>query len=26
LDKGIFLCTMFVDGEIVETKRLVKTK
>jgi hypothetical protein len=26
LDKGIFRCTMFVDGEIVETKRLVKTK
>ena len=26
LDKGIFLCTMFVNGEVVETKRLVKTK
>ena len=26
LDKGIYLCTMFVNGEIVETKRLVKTK
>jgi len=26
LGQGIFLCTLFVNGEIIGTKRLVKTR
>ncbi|MBR6190072.1 MAG: hypothetical protein IKQ59_14160 [Prevotella sp.] len=26
LDEGIFLCTLFADGKMISTKRLVKTK
>lgn len=26
LDEGVFLCTLFADGQIIGTKRLVKTK
>ena len=26
LDEGIFLCTLYADGKMISTKRLVKTK
>jgi hypothetical protein len=26
LGEGIFLCTLFANGEVIGTKRLVKTK